>query len=82
MKGMQMEPFLCMITRTYAFCIFCLCWRNLCCRTRCSGRGKGGEQHISQLMTVGTYQNIGSEIAQYFANTGEGYKADSKALCF
>lgn len=35
------EPFLCMITRTYAFCIFCLCWRNLCCRTRCSGTGKG-----------------------------------------
>lgn len=41
MKGMQMEPFLCMITRTYAFCIFFLCWSNLCCRTRCSRTGKG-----------------------------------------
>lgn len=41
MKGMQMKPFLCMITKTYAFCIFCWYLRNLCCRTRCSETGKG-----------------------------------------
>lgn len=26
-------------------------------------QGREGEQHISRLMTGGTYQNIGSEIA-------------------
>lgn len=35
-------------------------------------QGREGEQHISQLTTARTYQNIGSEIAQHFANTGEG----------
>lgn len=34
-------------------------------------QGREGEQHISQLVTVGTYQSTGSGIAQYFANTGE-----------
>lgn len=72
MKGMQMKPFLCMITRSYAFCIFCLCWRNLCSRTRCSGTRNG--RWITHMLADDswTYQNIGSEIAQYFANPGKG----------
>lgn len=30
------------------------------------------EEKVNNMMTSGNYQNIGSEIAQHFANTGEG----------
>lgn len=72
MKGMQMEPFLCVITRTYAFCICCRAGEICAAGQGVQEQGREGEQHISQLMTARTYQNIGSEIAQHFANTGEG----------
>lgn len=31
-------------------------------------QGRESEQHISKLMTAGTYQNTGWEIAQHFKN--------------
>lgn len=65
MKGMQMEPFFCTITGTSAFCTFCLCGR-----TRCSETGKEGEQHISSPMTVGPFQNTGSEKIQILQTLG------------
>lgn len=53
--------------------IFSVCAGEICAAGQgVQKQGREGEQHISGLMTAGTYQNLGSEIAQHFANTGEG----------
>lgn len=53
--------------------VFSVCAGEICAAEQgVQKQGREGEQHISWRMTAGTYQNIGSEIAQHFANTGEG----------
>lgn len=53
--------------------VFSVCAAEICAAGQgVQKKGREGEQHISWLMTARTYQNIGSEIAQHFANIGEG----------
>lgn len=44
--------------------IFSVCAGEICAAGQgVQKQGREGEQHISGLMTAGTYQNLGSEIA-------------------